>query len=482
MASAVSTPEQRWVLALASTASFMMALDTTAVSTALSTIQRDLGASLETLQWTINAYVLTFAVLLLTGAALGDRFGRRRMLALGLGLFTTASAACALAPGVGPLIAARAVQGAGAALVLPLAMTHLSAAFPPRQRGRALGLFSGLTGLATFSGPFIGGAVAQGLAWQWLFWINIPIGVLAVVLVRLRLDESTAPSVRFDFGGVLLATGGALGLVWGLVRGNDAGWGSTEVVGAFAVGVLLTAAFVRWELRTAAPMLPMRFFRNRSFAAANASIFCVTSSLYGTLFFLAQYLQIALGHGPFAAGLRMMAWTGTVMVFAPVAGILVDRLGERPLLVTGMLLQALGGIWLALVATPSLPYDQMVAPLLINGCGISLAMPAAQKAVVGAVAPPQIGQASGVLNMLRQLGGVFGIAVCASAFAATGGYGSPAAFTHGFTAAMWVTAALAVVGAAAGAAVQRVERAAVVAEDAVRLDELEVEAGAGAGS
>ncbi|MFC1418110.1 MFS transporter [Streptacidiphilus cavernicola] len=455
MASVVSTPKQRWVLALASTASFMMALDTTAVATALSTIQRDLGASLETLQWTVNAYVLSFAVLLLTGAALGDRYGRRRMLGFGLGLFTAASAACALAPGIGVLIAARAVQGAGAALVLPLAMTHLSAAFPPRQRGRALGLFSGLTGLATFSGPFIGGAVAQGLAWQWIFWINLPIGLLAVLLVRLRLDESTGPGVRFDVGGVLLATGGALGLVWGLVRGNDAGWGSAEIIGALAGGAVLTVGFVRWELRAAAPMLPMRFFRDRTFAAANTSNFCLTASLYGTLFFLAQYLQVALGHGPLAAGLRMMTWTGTLMVCAPIAGSLADRLGERRLLAAGMLLQAVGGVWLALAATPTLPYDRLVAPLLISGCGLSMAMPSAQKAAVGAVAPREIGQASGAFNMLRQLGGVFGIALCAAVFTRNGGYASTRAFTDGFAAAMWVTAGLALVGATAATAVRR---------------------------
>ena len=455
MSSVVSTPKQRWVLALASTASFMIALDGTVVATALSTIRRDLGASLETLQWTVSAYVLSFAVLLLTGAALGDRYGRRRMLVLGLGLFTAASAACALAPGIGALIAARAVQGAGAALVLPLAMTHLSAAFPPRQRGRALGLFSGLTGLATLSGPFVGGAVAQGLAWQWIFWINIPIGLLAVALVRLRLDESTGPTVRFDTGGVALATGGALGLVWALVRGGDAGWGSTEVLSALAAGAALTVGFVRWELRTATPMLPMRFFRNRTFAAANTSNFCLTASLYGTLFFLAQYLQTALGNGPLAAGLRLMTWTGILMFCAPVAGILADRLGERPLLVAGMLLQAAGGAWLALEATPSLPYDRLIAPLLISGTGISMAMPSAQKAVVSAVAPTEIGQASGAFNMLRQLGGAFGIALCAAVFTTHGSYASSPAFTNGFTAAMWATAALALTGALAGTAVRR---------------------------
>ncbi|WP_279581765.1 MFS transporter [Fodinicola feengrottensis] len=208
------TTKQRWVLALTSAASFMIALDTTVVTTALSTIRRDLGASVETLEWVVNAYVLTFAVLLLTGAALGDRFGRRRMFVAGLATFTVASAACALAPTIGLMIAARAVQGVGAALVLPLAITQLSAAFSAEQRGKALGIWSGITGLATFGGPFIGGAVAQGLAWQWIFWINVPVGLLAVAFTFLRINESRGPNRGLDAGGVVLAIGGSLGLVW----------------------------------------------------------------------------------------------------------------------------------------------------------------------------------------------------------------------------------------------------------------------------
>ncbi len=445
------TPKQRWVLALTSAASFMIALDGTVVTTALSTIRRDLGASIETLEWTVNAYILAFAVLLLTGSALGDRYGRRRMLAAGLGLFTAASAACALSANIGVLITARTVQGAGAALVLPLAMTQLSAAFPPRQRGRALGIWSGMTGLATFSGPFVGGAVAQGLAWQWIFWINIPIGVLAVALVRTRLEESTGPGAGLDLLGVLLAVGGTFGLVWGLVRGNGAGWGSAEVTGSIAAGAVLVAAFAAWERRARAPMLPMGFFRLRAFTAANVANFCLVGSLYATLFFLAQFFQTAQGDGPLAAGLRLMPWTGTLMVCAPAAGILADRLGERRFLFGGLLLQAAGMAWLAMIATPDLAYGSMLPPLIVGGCGISMAMPAAQKAVVGAVRPHEIGQASGVFNMLRQLGGVFGVAVGVAVFAHEGGYASPAAFTDGFAPALGAAAVLALAGALAAA-------------------------------
>jgi EmrB/QacA subfamily drug resistance transporter len=425
----------------------MIALDTTVVATVLSTIRRELGASVETLEWTVNAYVLSFGVLLLTGAALGDRFGRRRMFVIGLAVFAAASAACALSPNIGTLIAARAVQGGGAALVLPLAMTQLSAAFPAERRGKALGVFTGVAGLATFSGPFVGGAVAQGLAWQWVFWLNIPIGVAIIGLVPATVAETFGPNTRLDFGGVVLATGAALGLVWGLVRGNSAGWYSVEVVASLLAGALLVIGFVGWEGRTGAPMLPMRLFRVRAFSTANAANFCLIGSMYGALFLMAQYLQTALGYQPLAAGLRLMPWTGLLMICAPIAGTFADRLGERPFLAGGLVLQAAGLLWLALVAAPALPYPRMFAPLVLSGLGISMALPAAQKAVVGAVRADEIGQASGAFNALRQIGGAFGIAAIAAVFAATGSYTSPRRFTDGFAAAVGFAAALALIGA-----------------------------------
>src|SRR5687768_10204930 len=230
------TSEQAWALGLASLASFMMALDSLVVTTALGTIRQDLTASLESLEWTVNAYNLTFAVLLLTGAALGDRFGRRRMFVAGLAVFTVASVACAVSPNIGSLIASRALQGVGAAMVLPLSLTLISAMFPPRQRGKAMGLYLGLTGLATFGGPFIGGVIAEGLAWQWIFWLNVPVGLVAIAFTARRIDESFGPHTRFDLGGVVLVTLGAFGIVWGLVRGNAAGWGSAEVLAALVLG------------------------------------------------------------------------------------------------------------------------------------------------------------------------------------------------------------------------------------------------------
>jgi EmrB/QacA subfamily drug resistance transporter len=439
-----------WVFVLTSVASLMVALDTLVVSTALSTIRVDLGASIEDLEWTVNAYNLSFAVLLMTAAALGDRFGRRRVFVGGLALFVAASAACAVSGSVGALVAARAVQGAGAALVMPVALALLTEAFPPERRGAAIGAFSAVTGLAVASGPVVGGAIAAGLDWEWIFWLNVPIGLVAIPLALSRLKESFGPDTGLDIRGLALVTAGALGVVWGLVRGNAAGWGSLEVVGALAAGLLLVAAFVAWELRAREPMLPMRFFRSRAFSAGNAAIFFLFGSLFTAVFFLAQFLQTALGYGPLDAGLRLLPWTLTLFFCAPVAGALADRLGERPFMVGGLILQAIGMGWIGLIADPGLAYSEMIIPLVVAGCGVSMAIPAVQSSVVGSVGQDAIGKAAGTNSMMRELGGVFGIAISVAVFAGAGGYASAQAFTDGFAAAIGVSAALAVVGALAG--------------------------------
>ncbi|TYK45881.1 DHA2 family efflux MFS transporter permease subunit [Actinomadura decatromicini] len=441
------SPEGR-VLALTSVSALMILLDALVVTTALSTIRTDLGASVETLEWTVAAFALPFAALLMTASALGERYGRRRMLIAGLAVFTLASAACALAPSVGALIAARAVQGAGSALVMPHAMALLAAAYPAERRARALGIFSGVTGLATLGGPLVGGAVVQGLAWQWIFWLNVPLGLALIPLVRAGVPESRGAARRMDPGGVVLVTAAALGLVWGLVRGNAAGWDSPEVAGALLAGAVLLAAFAGWERRAAAPMLPMGFFRVRAFAAGNAAGFLLYAAIFGAAFFLAQFLQNGLGYGPLGTGLRLAPWTVTLFLVAPLAGRLVARVGERPLITGGLLLEAAGFAWIAVVASPDMAYPEMVAPLVLAGIGVSLAMPAAQNAVIGAV--PAIGVASGTFNTLRQFGGAFGIAVTAAVFAASGGYGSPDDFAAGFVPATWVIAGLAVAAALAG--------------------------------
>jgi EmrB/QacA subfamily drug resistance transporter len=437
----------RWVIVLTGIGSLMAALDTVVVSTALTTIRHDLGASVEQLEWTVNAYNLSFAVLLVAATALGDRYGRRRMYATGLALFSVASAACALAPGVGWLIAARALQGAGAAFVLPLALALLSAAFPPEKRGAAIGMFSAITGIAVASGPLVGGAVVEGIDWEWIFWLNVPIGLVAAPLVLRRQDESFGGDTGLDLPGLGLITAAALGVVWGLVRGNAAGWGSAEVVGTIAAGVLLAAAFVAWERRAREPMLPMRFFQSRAFTAGNAAIFCTIGSLFSCVFFFPQLLQTVLGNGPLDTGLKLMPWTATFITVAPIAGALADRIGERPLMVTGLTLQAAGATWLALIADPAMSYSQVLAPFVVAGVGISMAIPAAQNSVVGAMAVQDVGKAAGLNSMMRELGGVFGIAIVVAVFAGAGGYASAQAFTDGFEPAIVVSAAIALIGA-----------------------------------
>jgi EmrB/QacA subfamily drug resistance transporter len=442
---------QRWVLALTSVASLMVALDALVVTTALSTIRLDLGASVSNLEWTVNAYNLAIAVLLMTGAALGDRFGRRRLLVAGLGVFVAASAACAVSPSVSWLIAARAVQGGGAALVMPLALALLSAAFPPERRAMAMGIFSSITGIAVLGGPVIGGAIAQGIDWRFIFWLNVPIGLVVMPLVLRRTPESFGPRLGLDVSGVLLVASASLGVVWGLVRGNSAGWGSPEVVGAFLAGAALLVAFVARELHARAPMLPMRLFRSRAFSAGNAASFFMVAALFGAVFFMAQFLQTASGYGPFGAGLRLMPWTATLFFVAPIAGSLVGRIGERPLIAGGLLLQGAGMAWIALIASPHMAYIGLVPPLMVAGCGVSLAMPASQNLVMNAVEPGAIGKASGTYNMVRQLGGVFGTAIAVAVFAHAGGYGSAQAFSDGFVPALAVSAALSLAGALAGA-------------------------------
>jgi EmrB/QacA subfamily drug resistance transporter len=437
----------RWVLALTGVGSLMAALDTLVVSTALSTIRLHLHASVGQLEWTVNAYNLSFAVLLITAAALGDRFGRRSLYATGLGLFAAASAACALAPDVGWLIAARTVQGAGAALIMPLGLALLSEAFPAEKRGAAIGIFSAITGLAVASGPLVGGAIVQGISWEWIFWVNVPIGLLAIPFVLTRMRESHGPQTALDIRGLALVTLGALGFVWGLVRANEAGWGSFEVLASLIAGMLLIAGFIGWELRAREPMLPMSFFRSRAFSAGNAAIFFTFASLFGTVFFYAQLLQTALGYGALGAGLRLLPYTATFMTVAPIAGALADRIGERPLLVGGLALQSTGMAWLALIAKPDLPYSHMLAPFIIAGVGVSMAIPSAQNSVVGSVESGALGKAAGVNSMMRELGGVFGIAVVVAVFAAAGGYATARAFTDGFGPAIGVSAGFALAGA-----------------------------------
>src|SRR6202050_2864087 len=454
------TRAQGWALALAWVESFMVVLDLLVVATPRTTIRRDLGASIGELEWTVNAYTLTLAVLLMTAAAVGDRFGRRRVFAAGLGVFAVGSAACALAPGAGALIAARTVQGIGAAMVMPLALALLNAAVPPQRRGWAMGIFGSVSALAVVVGPVLGGAITQGIAWQWIFWLNVPIGLLTIPLALRHLDESYGPRAALDLPGVALGIGAALGLVWGLVRGSSAGWASPEVAGALAAGVVLAVAFTGWGLLARAPMLPMRLFAIRGFSAGNAVVFLLNASLTGTVFFMAQFLQVGLGQDPLGAGLRLLPWGVAPFLIAPRAGKLADRIGERPLVVSGLLLQVAGFAVIAVIAAPRLAYPALLAPMMISGAGLALALPAVTKAVVGSVPRGDIGKASGSFSMMRQLGGAFGIAILAAVFAAAGGYTSAAAFSAGFAPALAAPPALPLPGGQGQAQGAPAERAA----------------------
>jgi EmrB/QacA subfamily drug resistance transporter len=442
-----TTVEQRWVLGLTSVGAVMVALDALVVASALTSIRLDLGASIEQLEWTVNAYSLSFAMLLVTAAAIGDRWGRRRTFVAGVALFCVASIACALAPSMPALIAARVVQGVGAAAVMPLAMGLLGAAFPPERRGWAIGVFSGLTGLAVLGGPLIGGAVTEGLAWQWIFWINVPVGASVIVLVLRFIPESTGVARRLDPGGAALISVAVLGIVWGTVRGAAAGWDSPEVLGSYVLGGLALLGFPAWERRARQPMVPPAFYRSGAFTAGNAAGFFLTAALYGAVFFNAQFMQVAFGSGPLRAGLQLLPWTATLFLVAPVAGRLVDRIGERPLVVIGLLLQAAGMFWISLLSRGAVGYSELVVPLMVAGCGVSMAMPATQSASVGALPREAVGIASGIYSMMRQLGGVVGVAVLAAVFAAAGGYES---FATGFARALAGCGVLSLLGALAG--------------------------------
>jgi EmrB/QacA subfamily drug resistance transporter len=438
----------RWTLGITGAALFMTALDSLVVGVALQSIRLDLGGSIEALEWTVNGYTLAFAVLLITGAALGDRFGRKRMFVVGVGLFTAASAYAALAPSIEALIAARALQGLGAAIVTPLTLTLISEAVPAEKRAAALGIWGGITGLGVAIGPFVGGAVVEGIAWNWIFWANVPIGLALVPLAAKYLNESRGPDRELDLPGLALASGGLLALTFGLVRGGALGWTSATVLASFGGGLVLLAAFVAWETRAPAPMLPLRLFGSRAFNAANGLSFAMFFGAFGVIFLISQYFQAAQGLGPLEAGARTLPWTAMPMFVAPIAGVLATRLGTRPVMAAGLALQAVGIAWMAVVIDPATPYLQLVGPFAVTGVGMALVFPTAPEAVLAAVRPNEAGKASGATNAIREIGAVLGVAVLASMFAANGSYESPKAFTDGLVSALPVAVVVLAVGAA----------------------------------
>jgi EmrB/QacA subfamily drug resistance transporter len=455
MATERMTPKALWTLAITSIAVFMVTLDNLVVTTAIPVIRQDLHAGLSGLQWTVNAYTLTFAVLLLTGAALGDRFGRRRLLAIGIAIFTAASAGAALAPSILALDVARALQGVGSAIVLPLTLTVLSAAVPAARRGVALGIWGAISGLAVAMGPLVGGAIVSGISWHWIFWLNVPIGLALLPFILLRLEETRGKTTKLDLPGLALGGTGLVGIVWAVVRANDAGWTSPQTITAFILGTALLACFVTWELRAEQPMLPMRFFRNRTFALANVASLLMFFGMFGSIFFIAQFFQTVQGLSPFQSGLRILPWTAMPMLIAPIAGAVSDRIGGQRLMGAGLTLQAIGLAWIALVATPSAPYIDFIGPFAISGIGMALFFAPVANVVLSSVRPDEEGQASGANNAIRELGGVFGVAVLAAVFAANGSYHTGQQFVDGMNPAVMIGAALVAIGAIAAFAIRR---------------------------
>ncbi|MEO3754785.1 DHA2 family efflux MFS transporter permease subunit [Streptomyces sp. B6B3] len=437
-----TAPAQRavvvWTLLITGAATFMAALDNLVVTTALPVIRDDIGGDIADLEWIVNGYTLPFACLLLLGAALGDRFGRRRLFGLGVLLFTLASAAAAVAGSPGELIAARAAQGAGAAILMPISLTLISAAVPAERRGAAFGIWGAVQGVAVAGGPLVGGAITEHLAWEWIFWLNVPIGLALLPLVRTRLVESRGSNNRLDLPGTALASAGLFGVVLSIVRGNEHGWTSPSVLAGFVLGGLLLVAFVGWELRARTPMLPMRFFRSRAFTTVNAASLLMFAGMFGSIFLLTQFLQLIQGYSPSEAGLRMLPWTAMPMLVAPLAGALTDRIGGRPIVATGLLLMAVALGWLALLAEPDVSYASQIPAFVLGGTGMAMFFAPTGAMVMASVAESEQGIASGVNNALREVGGALGVAVLASVFTAQGGYETPQAFTDGLVPALWV--------------------------------------------
>jgi EmrB/QacA subfamily drug resistance transporter len=470
---AITKPTSRiWTLVIVSIGLFMVVLDNLVVNVALPSIHRDLGASIQALEWTVNAYVLAYAVFLLTGAALGDRFGRKRMFVSGIALFTLSSAAAALAPTSGTLIAARALQGIGAAIVTPLTLTLLANAFPPQRRGVAIGVWSGISGIAVALGPLVGGAVIQIASWHWIFWINVPIGIALVPLAARRLTESRGTSRQLDLRGLALASTGLFGLVFGLVRSQSLGWTSPEVMISLGAGALLIAAFIAYELRAREPMLPMSFFAKRSFAVTNVVSLAMYFGMFGSIFFLSQFLQNVLHNSPLHAGIKLLVWTGASLVVSPLAGFFSERYGSRSFMVAGLGLQAVALGWLALLASTTTSYTSIIGPFVLAGAGMALVFAPSANAVLASVRTEQTGQASGATNAIRELGGVLGIAVLATVFTSHGSYLSPQAFVSGLVPAMWVGVAVLAAGALIAAALPFSTRA----DAAAQLDTVPVAA------
>jgi len=446
---------QTLTVLLTCVANFMVTLDALVVVTALPSIHRSLGGGITTLQWTITAYTMSFGAGIVTAAELGDRFGRRRVYLFGLTAFTLASAVCALAPNAGVLIGFRVLQGVGAACVMPLGMTLLTSAFPVERRGAILGIWQGIAGLAVASGPLVGGALTQGASWHWIFWINVPVGVLAAIGARLHLKESYGARQPLDLPALALVTSGVGLLIWGVVSGGQDGWGATTNVVGMAVGLAALAGFIYREARTRYPMIPLSLFSNRTFSSAVATQFMLSAAIYSAAFITSEFFQLGLGNSPLTAGLKFLPWTATPLLISPFAGLLFDKVGARVLVVPGLAMQAGGFAWIVSLAADHAGYTSYIPPFVIAGVGISMALPCVAAAGLSAAPQRLLGKAAGTVNTLQQFGSVFGVAIAAAVFNAHGSLTSPQQVTSGFKPALGVAAALSLIGAVVATGMRR---------------------------
>jgi EmrB/QacA subfamily drug resistance transporter len=442
----MSKDNRWWTFAVVSLALFMGMLDNLVVTTALPTIQRAIGASVSHLEWIVNAYTLGFAVLMIPAAALGERFGRRRVLLIGVTLFTAGSALAALAAGATTLILARTIQGIGSAMIAPLTLTILVGVFPPERRAAAIGLWSGVSGLGLAAGPLVGGAIVNGFTWNAVFWLNVPIGLLLLVLGRWRIVESRSGGRMIDPPSVVLISAGLLGVVFGLIRGNSLGWDSLPIIASLAAGAVLLALFVLRQRASTAPMLDLRLFASRPFTVANAVGFLSSFAMFGSIFFITLFVQGVWGWKPLAAGLGTMPWTGTIMLTAPLAGTLAGRIGSRRVVVAGMAAQALSLFWIGTAASAGSSYVSLLPAFILGGLGMGLSFAPLSATVMIGMPGPRQGEASGVYNTLRELGGVFGIAVLGAIF--QGIVRVPTQFITGFHATLQAASGFLVLGAA----------------------------------
>ena len=455
-------PHRRLTVLLTAGAYLLITLDALVVVTALPSIHADLGGGAGNLPWIINAYALTFATGIITAAALGDRLGRRRTYVGGLLLFSLASAACALAPNLDVLIAFRAIQGVGAAIVMPLGLTLLTSSFPADRRGAVVGIWGGVAGLGVACGPLVGGVVTEGLDWHWIFWVNVPLGIAAAGTVLRVLPETYGPRTRLDPIGIVTVSGAMGSLVWGVLRVPEAGWGATEVLVALALGVLLLASFVAWESVAPAPMVPLSLFRSQVFAAASVTQFLMAASIFATAYVTSQYFQIARGDAPLGTGLRFLPWTMTPLLIAPIAGRLVDRIGARALAAPGLVLQAFGFLWILHEAHAHAGYAEFVVPFVVAGVGISMALPAPSAAGLNAAPAALLGRSAGVLNTVQQLGQATGVAVITVVFDAHGSLDSPAQTLSGYEPALVTAATISLLGAIAALGISHHRRTAIL--------------------